>query len=258
MQLPAGKFVVDEVVGTANPGGSHSIFLICEHASAHIPPEFHNLGLSGEALTSHIAWDPGAIDTALALSDMLDAPLIYSTVSRLVYDCNRPPESSAAMPARSEVYQVPGNSDLTAADKRMRVETYYRPFERSIEAMLDARGANSVLVTVHSFTPVFNGRTRDVQIGILHDEDARLADAVLDVAGGYDIRRNEPYGPADGVTHTLCRHAQARNLLNVMIEIRNDLLATPDQCQAMAAHLAGWLDAALTNIRQPQAREAAS
>ena len=65
-------------------------------------------------------------------------------------------------------------------------------------------------------------------------------------------------GPADGVTHTLCRHAQARNLLNVMIEIRNDLLATPDQCQAMAAHLAGWLDAALTNIRQPQAREAAS
>ncbi|MBO6719847.1 MAG: N-formylglutamate amidohydrolase [Rhizobiaceae bacterium] len=256
--MPAEKFVVDEVVGTANPGGSHPIFLVCEHASARIPPEFRNLGLTGDALTSHIAWDPGALDTALAMSDMLGAPLVYSTVSRLIYDCNRPPESSAAMPARSEVYQVPGNIDLAAADKRKRVETYYRPFERSIEAMLDARGANSVLVTVHSFTPVFNGTKRDVEIGILHDEDARLADALLHVADGYDIRRNEPYGPADGVTHTLRRHAQARNLLNVMIEIRNDLLVTPDQCQAMAAHLARWLEEALANVRQPQAREAAS
>jgi predicted N-formylglutamate amidohydrolase len=258
VQLTAGTFVDDDVVRTANPGGSHPVILICEHASARIPPEFHDLGLGADALTSHIAWDPGAMETALALSGMLDAPLVYSTISRLVYDCNRPPESSAAMPERSEIYHVPGNRGLTDAERQERVETYYRPFERAIEAILDARGASSVLVTVHSFTPVFNGRRRDVEIGILHDDDRRLADAVLRIADGYDIRRNEPYGPADGVTHTLRRHALARNLLNLMIEIRSDLVATPDQCLEMAAHLARWLDAALASIRQPLPRGSAS
>lgn len=257
MQLSAGAFVDDDVVRTANPGGSHPVILICEHASARIPPEFHDLGLDADALTSHVAWDPGAMETALALSDMLDAPLVYSTISRLVYDCNRPPASSAAMPERSEIYPVPGNRNLTAADRKMRVETYYRPFEKCIGAVLDARGTGAVLVTVHSFTPTFNGRKRDVEIGILHDDDPRLADAVLSVADGYDIRRNEPYGPADGVTHTLRRHALARNLLNVMIEIRNDLIATPEQCLAMAAHLANWLNGALANLQQSHAQEPA-
>lgn len=256
MQLPVGTCVDDDVVGTANPDGSHPVVLICEHASARIPPEFHDLGLGADALTSHIAWDPGAMETALALSGMLDAPLIYSTISRLVYDCNRPPESCAAMPERSEIYPVPGNHNLTTADKKTRVETYYRPFEKCIGAVLDARGTGAVVVTIHSFTPVFNGRKRDVEIGILHDDDPRLADAVLNVADGYDIRRNEPYGPADGVTHTLRRHALARNLLNVMIEIRNDLIATPEQCLAMAAHLASWLSSALANLQQSHAVEA--
>ena len=257
MQLPAGTFVDDDVVRTANPGGSHPVVLVCEHASFRIPPQFHDLGLRSEALTSHIAWDPGAMETAQALSGLLDAPLVYSTVSRLVYDCNRPPESNAAMPAKSEIYSVPGNSDLSADDRQLRADTYYRPFEKRIGEVLEEHGSGAVLVTLHSFTPVYNGVSRDVEIGVLHDTDARLADAMLQVAGGFDIRRNEPYGPGDGVTYTLRRHALARGLLNVMIEIRNDLVATPEQCAAMASRLADWLNAALVDLQQPQARETA-
>lgn len=257
MQLPAGAFANDNVVKTANPGGSHPIVLVCEHASSRIPPEFHDLGLKGNALTSHIAWDPGALETALALSGMLNSALVYSTVSRLVYDCNRPPEAAAAMPSVSEIYSVPGNHNLTEADRQSRTDTYYRPFERSVDELLDRRGNDAVVVTLHSFTAVYNGKRRDVEIGVLHDTDSRLADAMLDTAEGYATRRNEPYGPGDGVTHTLKRHALPRGLLNVMIEIRNDLVATPEQCLAMAKHLAQWLEASLASLRQPQLGETA-
>lgn len=257
MQLPAGAFADDDVVRTANPGGSHPIVLICEHASSRIPPEFHDLGLNADALTSHIAWDPGAMETALALSGRLGAALVYSTVSRLVYDCNRPPEASGAMPAKSEIYTVPGNASLTEADRRLRTDIYYRPFEQRVEEVLNERGDDAVIVTLHSFTPVYNGVRRDVEIGVLHDADSRFADAMLDMAEGYDIRRNEPYGPGDGVTHTLKRHALPRGINNVMIEIRNDLIASPEQCLAMAAYLARWLEAALAKLRQPQLGETA-
>jgi len=101
-----------------------------------------------------------------------------------------------------------------------------------------------VLITVHSFTPVFKGVKRDVELGVLHDSDARLADAMLGLAGShtaYATGRNEPYGPEDGVTHTLRRHAVPQGLLNVMLEIRNDLLSDAESCAAMADGLAVWL-----------------
>ncbi|MEM8797979.1 MAG: N-formylglutamate amidohydrolase, partial [Pseudomonadota bacterium] len=86
--------------------------------------------------------------------------------------------------------------------------------------------------------------------------DARLADALLNIAEGYDIRRNEPYGPEDGVTHTLKRHALPRNLLNVMIEIRSDLIETPEECAAMADTLAAWLVKSLEPLSAPRLQEA--
>jgi len=103
---------------------------------------------------------------------------------------------------------------------------------------------------LHSFTPVYNGNRRDLDIGILHDTDSRLADAMLQAVpeglSAYTIKRNEPYGPEDGVTHTLKRHAVASNLFNVMIEIRNDLLASDTQCRDAAAGIEQWLSSVLT------------
>jgi len=241
-----------------NPNGTHPIVLICEHASNAIPAKFDSLGLDKAALNSHIAWDPGALETAKKISEELNAALVCSTVSRLVYDCNRPPDAPDAMPDRSETTHIPGNKDLSSSGRDDRIANYYRPFETLISDVLDHHGSQAVLVTIHSFTPVYLGRQRDVQIGILHDEDTRLADALLDVADGYKVDRNEPYGPDDGVTHTLAHHAIPRGLLNVMIEIRNDLIATPQQCDVMASKLADWLVSSLAMLQNPDMRKAAT
>ncbi|MDX8355693.1 N-formylglutamate amidohydrolase [Cognatiyoonia sp. IB215182] len=225
--------------------GCSPVVLVCEHAAARIPKEFQNLGLTTRDLDSHIAWDPGALETATCLSELLGAPLIFSAVSRLVYDCNRPPEAESAVPVQSETTLIPGNMNLSQAERQSRVERFYTPFEALLSTTLDNRQDPTILVTIHSFTPVYRGERRSVEIGILHDNDSRLADVILQVAHGFKIARNSPYGPDDGVTHTLRQHALPRGILNVMIELRNDLIKTPGQCEEMAHNLACWLSQAL-------------
>lgn len=215
-----------------------------------------SLGLSPEALVSHIAWDPGALAVSQLLVKSLDAALIYQRFSRLVYDCNRPPEAEAAMPPVSEVFEIPGNAAISAAERLARTEALYVPFTDAISGFIATRKAHGrppVMVTMHTFTPVYHGKKRDVEIGILHDEDSRLADAMLAAAGKsarYAVRRNEPYGPADGVTHTLIKHGLKNGLLNVMIEIRNDLVSDEIGQRVMADYLTGLLGESLAALSQ--------
>lgn len=231
-----------------NPDGRAAAVLVCEHASRFIPAALDGLGLDEAGRLSHAAWDIGALDLARDLSRRMDAPLVQSCVSRLVYDCNRPPEAPDSMPARSERIEVPGNSDLSAADRARRVRDVFEPFSALLSDTIEARPVPPVLITIHSFTPVYMGRDRDVQIGILHDSDSRLADALLDSAARHTrlrTGRNDPYGPDDGVTYTLRRHALPRGLRNVMIEVRNDLLPGDRACRDLGEMLAGWLDEAM-------------
>lgn len=232
------------VVQVSRSEASSPIVLVCEHASCHIPAELNNLGISVAARRSHVAWDPGAMAVAQAMSQDLDAVLVASTVSRLVYDCNRPPEAPDAIPARSEAYDVPGNVGLADEEKRARVARYYTPFHDELASQI-ARRTDPIIVTVHSFTPIYNSQKREVEIGILHDRDSLLADAMMQVAGGHDVRVNAPYGPEDGVTHTLKEHAVKHGHLNVMIEVRNDLIAGEASQTAMAKTLTGWITQAL-------------
>ena len=239
-------------VTEVNVQGASEVMLICEHASRKLPSKLRTLGLSDEALNAHIAWDPGALAVALEMSRLLDAALVYQNFSRLAYDCNRPPDAIDAMPPQSEVFSIPGNADLSAADRELRTAEIYMPFRAALSAMIGARkaqGRQTVLVTVHSFTPVYNSVRRDVEIGILHDTDARLADQMLALSAQerrFEIRRNEPYGPADGVTHTLKEHGLANGLPNVMIEIRNDLIHNEAGQQVMAGFLAGLIGESLS------------
>ncbi|MGI3183550.1 N-formylglutamate amidohydrolase [Nioella aestuarii] len=222
----------NEAVEVINRRGTGPVVLLCEHASHHIPARYDGLGLAPKDRLSHAAWDPGALGVARELSRLLDAPLVASRTSRLVYDCNRPPEAASAMPVRSEAIDVPGNHDLSPEQRSEREATVYRPFCDAVAAVLDARRVSqspTALVTVHSFTPVFHGHTRSVEIGVLHDTDRRIADVMLERAATLthrQVNRNDPYGPADGVTHSLRLHGVERDLPNVMIEIRNDLLMT--------------------------------
>ena len=238
---------VNRVIDVVNPQGEGGFVMVCEHASNFIPTELGDLGLAGDMLRSHIVWDPGAAAVAQALSAQLDAPLVMPRVSRLVYDCNRPPQAPDAMAEESESHRVPGNVGLSAAERQRRIEQVYLPFCDTLAAILQHKmetGPAPTFVSVHSFTPVFRGRIRELEIGILHDADARLADALLELItaeGALRIGRNEPYGPADGVTHTLVKHAIPLGLPNVMIEIRNDLIADAAGQSAMAVRLARHL-----------------
>ena len=165
-----------------NGGGRSSYVLICEHASNRLPRTLGTLGLPPSELTRHIAWDLGAEQVARRLSRLMDAPLVLQRYSRLAYDCNRPPDAADAMPELSETTDIPGNRSLSPADKLARIREIYRPFHGAITELLDRRaadGVRSMVVTIHSFTPVYKGRRRAVELGLLHDRDTGLADRLI-------------------------------------------------------------------------------
>ena len=210
-----------------NGSGASRHVLVCEHASNRLPKSLGTLGLPESELQRHIAWDLGAEQVARLLSGLIDAPLVLQRYSRLAYDCNRPPDSADAMPEISETTHIPGNRNLSSDDKLKRTREIYRPFHATVADLLDRRaaaGIRSTVVTIHSFTPVYKGKPRAVELGILHDRDTGLADELITGFPTVDARLNEPYGPKDGVLHTLNLHAAPRGLRHAMIEIRNDFL----------------------------------
>ena len=226
-----------------------TILLVCEHASNHIPAHLNGLSVSPEVIKSHVAWDPGALGVAQAMAGKLPSVLVAGTISRLVYDCNRPPGAASAIPEKSEIYEIPGNKDLNETERKKRVDGVFLPFSQAVSQQIDRHSDTlQAMVTVHSFTPVYHGANRQVEIGVLHGKDERLATAFMmskPEDTRFEVRLNEPYAATDGVTHTLDTHGAARGVLNVMLEIRNDLIASPTQQMALGAYLADWVNAAL-------------
>ena len=212
-----------------NEEGRSPFVLVCEHASNTMPRSLGTLGLPESELIRHIAWDIGAEKVARLLSRLIDAPLLLQRYSRLAYDCNRPPESPDSIPETSELTAIPGNRKLSAEDRLARARDIYRPFHDGVSAVLDRRaagGQRSLVVSIHSFTPIYKGKPRSVELGILHDRDTTLSSKLIKSFPNVDARLNEPYGPKDGVLHTLNLHGFARGLQHAMIEIRNDLVST--------------------------------
>ncbi|MBL1242244.1 MAG: N-formylglutamate amidohydrolase [OCS116 cluster bacterium] len=234
----------------AGEGARPKFILICEHASLFIPPELDGLGLDAAVISSHVGWDLGALALAKLLMKKLNAPLVAQQVSRLVYDCNRPPEAPSATPAKSEVFEIIGNQGLSPAARAERATKYYVPFHDMVSAVVENELKHKnqpIIVTIHSFTGKYYGQDRHVEIGILHDEDARFSDKILDLSKNdekYKFERNQPYGPRDGVTHSLKEYALPHGLHNVMIEVRNDLIADCYMQESVAKMLANYLLAA--------------
>jgi len=230
-----------------NAAGSGRYIIVCEHASNWLPASLGTLGLETSEMHRHIAWDPGALPVARRLAELLDATLVESRVSRLAIDCNRPLDAVDLIPEISETTRIPGNVGLAAAAREARIALSYRPFHEALAGQIEDRltsGRNAWIVTVHSFTPVYKGVARPWEIGIIHDEDDRLAKRLLsELTGtsGLVAAANEPYSPADRVYHTLERHARPRNLPCAMIEIRNDAIASSATQELWAERLAGIL-----------------
>lgn len=251
----------DEGAEVVNGGSRSPIFLVCEHAGHRLPRTLGTLGLSEEDRRRHIAWDIGAGSVARHLSSAIDAPLVLQRYSRLVYDCNRPPEATSAIPEVSETTHIPGNRHLTVEEKAERADAIYRPFHRRVEERLDERqreGTPTVFVTIHSFTPLFKGEKRQLDVGLLYDKDRSFSDILLPLLAnsGFDVRLNEPYGPEDGVCHTLNLHAGARGLPYAMIEIRNDLIAHEAGQAEWANRLANVLQQAVSTLWRSTKRTA--
>ena len=159
-------------------------------------------------------------------------------------DNTHPPD---LIPAISEATVVPGNAGLSAVDREQRIALSWRPFQAAVEAVIAeriARRQETRLVSIHSFTPVYHGRSRPWQIGFIHDEDRRLAGELigeLQRIEGLTIGVNEPYSPADRVYFTHERHARPRGLACAMIEIRNDQIGDEEGQRRWADRLAGIL-----------------
>lgn len=212
-----------------NPDGKSDVVLICEHAGRRIPRALGDLGLPETELLRHIAWDVGARDISLALSRLLDAPLFMQIYSRLVCDCNRRPDVATFIPEMSETTAIPGNFGLTREDRERRETEIFWPFHDHVASVLDARrraGRRTLLVTIHTFTPVFKGMARPWEIGVLFNRDRHFSHAVLDYLRSnthYDVGENQPYNVGDETDYAIPVHGEARKLPCVEIEIRNDL-----------------------------------
>jgi predicted N-formylglutamate amidohydrolase len=224
--------------------------IICDHASRRLPRALDSLGLSSAALATHIAWDIGALGVARALASALDAFVAWQRYSRLVIDCNRPLSAADSIVTRSERTDVPSNANLTAADATARAAEIFRPYHAEIRNHLDTRRAAhrpAMLVSVHSFTPVFLDVARPWHCGVLFNRDARLAEPLLRLLRdepGLVVGCNEPYAASDLTDFSLVHHGEARGIPCVEIEIRQDLIDDPAAQNAWAQRLARLLPAA--------------
>lgn len=235
-------------VRLVNPDGASPFLLIGDHAGNAVPASLGDLGLDEAERTRHIAWDIGVERLGQALSRRLDAVFISQTWSRLVIDCNRDPATAGAIPEISDGTTVPGNLGLTDAQKQARIDAVHQPYQAAIAAEIARRtaaGVPTVLISLHSFTPIWQGEARVWDGGVLHDgrNDGFALGllAALQALPGLVIGDNAPYR-MDTVDHTVPRHAFAADLPYAEIEIRQDQLADPAGVDVWA----GRLQAALT------------
>jgi predicted N-formylglutamate amidohydrolase len=237
-------------VRTLREAGASDFFLTADHAGRAIPHSLGRLGVGERDLERHIAWDIGIADVTEHLSAALDATAVLQRYSRLVIDCNRDPAVPSSIPGISEATAIPGNLDLPTEARAARRQAIFEPYHARIEALLDARrdaGRRTVFVAMHSFTPVFKGESRAMQVGVLYNRDARLAAIMLELLreeGDLVAGDNAPYAVSDTTDYGVPVHAERRGLAHVEIEIRQDLIADAAGQAAWAARFARLLPAA--------------
>lgn len=228
-------------------GGTSPFFLVCDHAGKRIPRALHDLGLREPDLSRHIAWDIGIEGVARTLADRLDAHLIMQIYSRLVIDCNRPPASPTSIPPLSDGSAIPGNANVSTEAAAAREREIFAPYHGAIEQALDKRQTAqtpTILVSLHSFTPVYAGMPRPWHAGVLYNRYSDMAHALRDLLaapGDLVVGDNEPYSVDDETDYTIPVHGEKRGLVHVAIEIRQDLIAEETGQRQWADRLAELL-----------------
>ncbi len=219
------------------------VLLVCDHASCRFPDALGDMGLDPFAQRCHLALDIGAGHLTKSLAKSLDTTAVVARYSRLVVDCNRQLLDPGAFLEYGDGILVPGNRNLSQADKDARADAIYWPYHHAIDEQikrLRAVGPPPAFIAIHSFTPVLNGKSRTTEIGVLWDKDKRLADLFIGEfrAAGFETGDNEPYSGKALQDFTVDYHAEVGGLPHVGIEIRQDLIdnATGIDAIALALH----------------------
>jgi predicted N-formylglutamate amidohydrolase len=237
-----------------NATGRSPFLLTSDHYGRLIPRTLGDLGLPAEELKRHIAWDIGIAGVAEALSRQLDAQLVAQRYSRLVIDCNRPPGAASSIPRLSEATTIPGNEAMSREAAEMRRREIFDPYHQRIKDIIDQRlreGRPTILVALHSFTPVYAGVARPWHIGTLYHRDTTLPPLLLKALraeGDLVVGDNEPYAVSDETDYGIPVHGEARGLINTGIEIRQDLIedqAGQEQWAERLARILGEIEVVL-------------
>jgi predicted N-formylglutamate amidohydrolase len=238
-----------------NAGGASPFLFACDHYGRLIPRELGDLGLPADELERHIAWDVGIAGVAERLSALLGAHLIAQRYSRLVIDCNRPPDAQSSIPWVSEATTIPRNTGLSREAMARRRQLIFDPYHRRINEAIDQRqiaGTPTIVVALHSFTPIYHGVARPWHIGTLYHHDIVLPPLLLKALRaepGLVVGDNEPYAVDDATDYTIPTHGEQRGLINSGIEIRQDLIAQQAGQIEWAARLARTFTAIETELR---------
>src|SRR5664279_2604295 len=234
--------------------GTSPFLLVCDHAGLRIPRRVQDLGLAEANRGRHIAWDIGIAGVGRHSADRLDACLVMQPYSRLVIDCNRPPGSATSIASLSEATRIAGNENLSADDAARRMREIFTPYHATIAKHLDARAKSKrpvILISLHSFTPVYGGVARPWHAGVLYNRYNTLAGALLALlraSGESAFGDNEPYSVTDDTDYTIPVHGEKRGLPHVAIEIRQDLIAEEPGQREWAERLADLLPKAAAGI----------
>ena len=223
------------MINTLNEDKESNFLIICDHASNRIPGEYKNLGLSEEILTTHIAYDLGVKEVATHLSKKLQCPLVMTDFSRLLIDTNRGIDDPTLIMKISDGIIIGGNEDISflknCSEKKHRVASYYNIYHNKISEIIERSLKKNIfpaIISIHSFTPSFGGNERSTELGILWDSDNRLPDIFFSYFNkNYKdiiIGNNKPY-TGRMKNDTLYRHGTKQGLANILIEIRQDLIA---------------------------------
>ncbi len=241
-------------VRIVNAAGPSRFLLIGDHAGNVVPRGLASLGLGEAELNRHIGWDIGIATLGEGLAARMDAVFVAQVYSRLVIDCNRSAAQADSIAEVSDGTAIPSNQALSYTDRATRFAEIQEPYQAAIGAELarrdeqgDEGGGRTILVALHSFTPSMRGYDRPWHIGILHDQgDTRFAQAMLGQLRAEPelvVGDNEPYR-MDQIDYTIPRHAYPAGRPYAEIEIRQDLLATPEGCARWVDILARILPAA--------------
>lgn len=245
-----------EVIGGPADRG---LLILCDHAQPTMPPEFASLGLAPEQLKRHIAYDIGAEDVARTLAAELGAPAVMSRFSRLLIDPNRGRDDPTLVPMIADGAIIPGNARIDAAGIAERIARFYAPYDDAISATIAAMratGKNPVIFSMHSFTPEMKGINRPWHVTVIWNFDPRLNLALLDSLRREEalvVGENEPY-QSGYQGDTLDRHVINTGLAHVLVEVRQDLIATRADAIAWGKRLARHLEPLLDDPSLSEAR----